>query len=606
MTSVRHKTLSIFLAALICSLAAVPIVDSMQTPPEEDAEALGPLVVPVIAFVAGLIIGLYFTDHPEPDAIDHELNLANYRMAEAEKTQIAIYNSIEMADSGLTMDAAVWGFTNAYWQRSVELITASDWNAGAAYNAEQILKKSAVAENMDNLYYSWQHILDSHFWTHRDVRSLWTGDYAPLQMGYAHDGGTVYADGQIYVDTLSRVLPSTGSDRVYLSATMPEDANLSTSGKIYVNGTGRITYDNGQVINLTTGTYDLSTFRSGYCTLSGAEFFGPFLPAPDNGADIQGAMALITGTKTLFAYADDGIKIRDGNEITTSSSLEYEITYPNKDGITQTLNADLGKVLTGWDKIIEGMEHTVAASSDVSWAAYQLYETMGSANPLVSVAALMPNLTNVTMTKEQIYAMNVLALMQISKWLGMTSAPMTSADLMISEESMDLVCTGTIKASDGTVVAEDVVFTPYAYIRDQMVRVGSSLWTQPGMALVWGRAASWTGETDLTSMSLVTLDVGMTLEVESMEYLGVPVESLILDVKEMIVVANKYLDEHPDPTPVPQPVDLTLLVQILFFTIAALAAVVGFYTRNPVILLIAVAIALVAYFAAPWLVGVIV
>jgi hypothetical protein len=47
-------------------------------------------------------------------------------------------------------------------------------------------------------------------------------------------------------------------------------------------------------------------------------------------------------------------------------------------------------------------------------------------------------------------------------------------------------------------------------------------------------------------------------------------------------------------------------VQVLFFAIAALVAVVGLYVKNPVIFLIALAMGLVAYFAAPWLVGVIV
>lgn len=612
MPEIRHKTLSIFLAAIICSVAAIPIVDSMQTPPEEDAEAIAPLVIFGVGILIGVVVGggtvYYVMNHDTPDTvIDPELNLANYRKAEAEKTQAALLNSAEMANSGLTIDSYVWGFTDSYWQRSVELIAASDWTAGATYDAEYILQKATVVENMDRLYYSWQHVVDSHFWAHRDVRSIWSGDYTPLNMGFAYDYESIYADGQIYTDTLSRVLPVAGGNRVYLSATLPEDANPATSGKIYVNGTGRVTYDDGQVINLTSGTYSLSTFRSGYCTLSGAEFFGPFLPAAVNSADIQGAMALITGTETLFAYADgDEIKIRNGNNVTSSSSLSYEVTYPNKDGVTQTLTADLSKVLTGWNAIIAGMEHTVSTSSNVSWAAWQLYDSMGSANPLVSVSAIMPDLTNVTMTREQIYAMSVLAMIQISKWMESTSKPMMSTDLMISEESMDLICKGTIKAANGTVVAEDAVFTPYAYIRDQMVRIGTTIWTQPGMALVWGSTDTWSGEADLTSMELLTLDTGMTMEIDSMEYLGAPVESMILDVKEMVVVKNKYLDDHPDPTPVPEPKDLTLLVKVLFFVIAALVAVVGFYTRNPVLLLIALAIGLVAYFAAPWLAGVIV
>ncbi|MGI6493572.1 MAG: hypothetical protein ACOX10_01880 [Candidatus Methanomethylophilaceae archaeon] len=81
-------------------------------------------------------------NHDTPDTvIDPELNLANYRKAEAEKTQAALLNSAEMANSGLTIDSYVWRFTDSYWQRSVELIAASDWNAGLAYDAEDILQK---------------------------------------------------------------------------------------------------------------------------------------------------------------------------------------------------------------------------------------------------------------------------------------------------------------------------------------------------------------------------------------------------------------------------------------------------------------------------------
>ena len=179
MTEMRHKTLSIFLAAIILSVAAIPIVDSMQTPPEEDAEAIAPLVIFGVGILIGVVVGggtvYYVMNHDTPDTvIDPELNLANYRKAEAEKTQAALLNSAEMANSGLTIDSYVWRFTDSYWQRSVELIAASDWNAGLAYDAEDILQKAAVMENTDKLYYSWQHVVDSHFWAHRDVRSIWS------------------------------------------------------------------------------------------------------------------------------------------------------------------------------------------------------------------------------------------------------------------------------------------------------------------------------------------------------------------------------------------------------------------------------------------------
>ena len=119
MTEMRHKTLSIFLAAIICSVAAIPIVDSIQTPPEEDAEAIAPLVIFGVGILIGVVVGggtvYYVMNHDTPDTvIDPELNLANYRKAEAEKTQAALLNSAEMANSGLTIDSYVWRFTDSY------------------------------------------------------------------------------------------------------------------------------------------------------------------------------------------------------------------------------------------------------------------------------------------------------------------------------------------------------------------------------------------------------------------------------------------------------------------------------------------------------------
>ena len=170
----------------------------------------------------------------------------------------------------------------------------------------------------------------------------------------------------------------------------------------------------------------------------------------------------------------------------------------------------------------------------------------------------------------------------------------------ISAQSLDLYCQGSIYAADGTAIAEDVIFTPYVYVKDWTIYSGTSnTMTQDGMVMVWDKkdtAVGWKGPSSTSSYASLVLDKGAYMSIDEIHYKGELVPSLKLDVVsvEQIDVFKGVDWDRQDP---PKVMDASTLIMIILLEAAAIVLLLGYIAGRYELYIVALVIAIVALVA---------
>ncbi|MFA6710826.1 MAG: hypothetical protein WCR83_05855, partial [Candidatus Methanomethylophilaceae archaeon] len=152
----------------------------------------------------------------------------------------------------------------------------------------------------------------------------------------------------------------------------------------------------------------------------------------------------------------------------------------------------------------------------------------------------------------------------------------------ISVESLKLYCYGTLYNADGTVLAANVIFTPYMYIKDMTVSTtGYNVFEQSAMTMVWDTAASslsgW--ENTGTERTVVLMEKGTYFTASSIQYNNNAVDSVDLKVKK-IVTTGVFGDDYIEPVPVPDGKDMSWVFMMAIVELGMLIAMIGIFPLN--------------------------
>lgn len=396
--------------------------------------------------------------------------------------------------------AELMAFTNSYFERMGELAACEQWTANGTMNADNILLTSTVVKEYSTLLLSEYNAMDSIFEYTNDM----TISYVVGSQSYTTTNSHIYAGIGTTVSTGS-------ADRVYLYGY--EDGD-ETSGHLYVyGGSAVIKSTNGSTYQLSEGDNDLHALDvpNGYYELqTGRTYIGSMMSSLSSDKATLCPAAVLDGASSLLYITNtaSGVYMLNGNKVV--SSVQYAITDSDSTSTVDITNmfTIIGNILNASNLL---MSNTVNAAS----AAWSVFNTAGSASSMVSPSSLIPNLENMDFTDDQIYLIYMSALQQMSDYFDTATGNFDASDILVSENSLDLICQGTIYTNSyKTTEIINGYFTPMCYLRDQRVEVGTNAWMQTGLAMVWNKNSDGT----YYSAGLVVLESGNYMDITSMVY----------------------------------------------------------------------------------------
>lgn len=570
--SVGGRGAAAAVAVLVLMTAAlVPVSGALD---DDDGMCDGSdAIAPVIAYAGWMVFGFVMgflvdkaVSEPKADTdYTDEVNAGIYR-AWLETQMNAVTN-------GVAIDTQTLALTQMFWSRSAEVAVSSLWSPGSDMSAysDRILSDSTFSSNMANLYRSWESLIDQPF----DAMTSWPSDSRDngygVSYGFYAGDSTVSVTDSLRYDAGTYVSPSAGADKVYMASAGSESTNgLST---LYVLGSsGTLTADDGTVYNLTRGTYDISDFAPGYYTLRGGPFVGPFIPAGKDAADLSGAFVQISDGELHCLHAMDGTVRYDGTAVSDAGvSASWS---------SGSVSVSVRDCLLGWDGMVSSIENMAASTLTAAEAEWILFDSVGSADANASLTMYIPDLENLSLTAEQRYLVGLLCMQQNAQWYSGHETQIGSSDVSVTAESLQLTVRGDILSSDGTVLADDAVFTPLGWTQDVRLAAGEdTVWTQQGFAVVWtDDAEGWDGTTDLSGMRIVALTPGMGLSCDTVTYDGTDVPSMMLQVKGIDLVLSSFGGISPPAVP---DGNGSLIVMIVMIVLGVLIAFVSIRSGRP-------------------------
>lgn len=538
------------------------------------------------------------------------------RNAESLSTQEKIMLVSQLANSLVDNDRQVFALSESYLNRAAEITSASLWHAGATFNSDDVLILAGVIDLLARANYNTQYTLDWAYDQAANRVDLWAAntDWASelrIQMGW-NGGGTADATSRLNLDFTS-IMTATSAENVFYLDT---ESMAGTAGILMNNAVWSFS-PNAGITDLRTGTFhpfgnvytDISSLPSGWYVAEPGVYAGPFL------ASTSPAAAAVTGGAVIICDNTYGYITADANGLLnitydgvgyTSDYLRYGITADGNVRWTEDA-ADGSSVIASmittyaryFDQIKE-LQFRAAASALTMWMiSAQAFQS----NILLSPSSIIPQLTNVGVDPVQAYAMYVSALEQIAQFWNMNGTLLRSADVRISPESLDLYCYGSIYNPDGSLIAANVVFTPYVYTQSMNIRVGSNTYTSAGMVMIWDdlstTAIGWEGSSTNNAAS-ITIMPGAYFMATEVVYKGESVPSVTLQVKTiqaMGILTNAQLGLDDTPAVI----SVAALFMIIFILLGIILMMAGFMWESGLFKIIGVIVAILGLLASSFL-----
>lgn len=472
---------------------------------------------------------------------------------------------------------------------------------------DAILEYSSIYESIGNGNRNTQEILDEAVRVSADLKSAWssTSYGGPLNIELTWNGGSTGAcNERLALDFMTLATASADRNIVYLTKTATKDAPDTARTIWAYTTTGSITpiAPGAASMPLSLGANDVGSLPSGFYKLSPGVYGGPFVSAVgEDAAPVKGSAGIIKDNEYGYITAQgDGVSVYWKGAASASSTLDFKIT--GSSDVQTSLNAPL-ELVSAYASYMDRLTALLYESASAAQVMWTISAKAHQSNMLLSPSSIIPHLTNVNVSPEQAYALYVLALDQISQYNTNHGELLKDGVTKISAQSLDLYCQGSIYAADGTAIAENVIFTPYIYVKDWTLYSGSmNTMTQDGLAMVWDNgetAVGWGGPSTTDTYASLVLDKGAYMSIDEIHYKGELVPSLKLDVVsvEQIDVFKGIEWDRQDP---PKVMDASTLIMIILLEAAAIVLLVGYIIGRYEMYIVALVIAIVALVASEW------
>jgi len=566
-------------------------------------------VIPGTSSAMG-IYDYYNQDNGRTDvgAGDSEAIKAYARNVDAQRSAEQQYNLLMVASDLVRGDSQTWKLTDAYLNRAAEIAAGSVWYEGAKFNADGILEFGGVYDSVSTGNLNTQDVLDRAASVSVDLRDEWdaTNYGGQLQIELIWDNGsTGNATTTLHVDFCS-LATVTGTDNiVYLSQTVGDDATPENSTIWAYTTSGTITSiaEGSSAIPLTKGANDISSLPSGFYRLSPGTYGGPFMSSvSESAAPVKGVMGIVCDDSYGYAFVSgDKIGINWDGTTVESSTLDFRITGCDTPQTSHGSPAALVRSYGEYYDQLTALLFEAAESAQVMWT---ISANTHTSNLLLSPSSLIPHLMNVGVDAEQSYAMYVMALDQIAQYNSSYGGVLKDGMTKISSQSLDLYCHGSIYASDGTAIAENVIFTPYVYLKDWTIYSGqNNTFGQDGMVMVWDAAdtaVGWTAASTAGNYQSIVVQKGAYFLPDEIVYDGAQVPSLHLDVEEVQRI-SVFEELDWDRSDAPKVLSASTLIMIIVIELGAIVALIGYIIRMPALIVIGLVVALIGVVASDWI-----
>lgn len=567
-------------------------------------------VLPVTSQIVGVYDYLTLDKDPSPPPAGNDDAVKAYaRDVDALRSAEQMYNIYGISASLVRSDTETWKLSAAYLNRAAEIGAGSLWYEGATFDADAILEYASIYESVGNGNRNTQEILDEAVRVSADLKRLWddTSYGGPLNIELTWGSGSTGAcNERLALDFMTLATASADRNVVYLTKTATQNAPDTARTIWAYTTTGSITpiAPGAASMPLSLGANDVGSLPSGFYRLSPGVYGGPFVSAVNaDAAPVMGAAGIIRDDKYGYITSqDDGqVSIYWDKEIAKSSTLDFRITGSSK--VQTSLNAPL-ELVSSYAAYMDQLTARLFEAASAAQVMWTISATAHESNILLSPSSIIPHLRDINVSPEQAYAMYVLALDQIGQYNTNHGELLKDGMTKISAQSLDLYCYGSIHAADGTVIAKNVIFTPYIYIRDWTIYSGEhNTMTQDGMVMIWdtgkNTAVGWGGPSTTDAYASLLLDKGSYLVMDEIHYKGELTPSLKLDVVsvEQIDVFKGVEWDRQDP---PNVLDASTLIMIIILEAAAIIALVGYILGRNELYIIALVIAIVALVASEW------
>lgn len=529
------------------------------------------------------------------------------RNIDAQRSAEQLYNLLMLASNLVENDRQTWKLTNSYLNRASEISAGILWDENEIYDPDKILRYGGVYDAISTGNLNTSDILDQGISVSADLKSKWnaTNYGGPLNIKLIWDGGnTGNATSTLYADFCTLAMATEDEYVVYLAQSSGEYASSTNSTVWAYTHNGSITPIGGGVVTpLTKGANDVSDLASGFYKLSPGTYGGPFMNSTSAEAcKTAGIMGIVCDERYGYvSSAGDGISIFWNGTTVTSNTLDFEITGSDT---VQTSAGSPFELVRTYSDYYGQLTELLYEASQAGQTMWSIAKAAHSSNIMLSPSSIIPHLSNVGITAEQSYAMYVLALDQLAQYNAVYGDDLKTGMMKVSSQSLDLYCHGSIHASDGTVIAENVIFSPYVYLKDWVIDRGEkATFNQNGIIMIWDVAASahnWTMPTDTSGYESIIVEKGAYIVANEIFHGGESVQSILLEVDEIQRLAVfDAIDFGRDDAP--HVLEASTLIMIIVLELGLIIALLGYIARMPGLIAIGGIVALIGFFASGWI-----
>lgn len=495
----------------------------------------------------------------------------------------------------------IWVLTNAEWMRRAEVAAAEMYTTNANYDASLMLIYSTLNANVAKLFENVEVGPDQTMSLINDRLTKWSENstYAGNSVSVRYGNSTAITGAYLDLEVRNAILVTSGdADAAYLD-----------NRELWVFGASNaiITSADGSKYTLSEGYNDLKALgipAGVYEFQAGRSYAGSITSTiTSDAAELHSAAIISSGssdgslTYKLAVYNGTGVTVGG----TDYNSLNVRIT--TTDAGAQVYTVDMLPILKYWQKLIDETENSMAKAHAAASAAWRIYDTLGEANVLISPSSMVSASSNAS--SEQMYSMYISYLSQAAEYYERTGEYSSGG---ISVESLNIYLRADVYDANGSLIYQNAVCTPYIWNKDLTLSIGKVGINQAGTLSVWDTAENLTGWSGSENKPVVfNINSGYTLDVKQIMYDGKPSDKVTLSPAK--ITAWVGIDDPTLPGPVKEPhyVNTSNLVMIILFEAAAIVALLAFLLRNPtispILLIIAMILAVLAFVGSGWIAG---
>lgn len=491
-----------------------------------------------VSFTAGYLVG---TALAEGDGSTPDEEVRGY---EAETIAQLISDGVGFTETQMESHSKIWSLTNEHWIRQSELAASELWMVGGDYSPSDVLSVSGTYLNSSYMLVNAAVQINEQYSSLSRRADAWNSSTLyddKMSLAFTYESRTLSTTEGWGCTVLTVAESVAGYDEVYISG-----------GEIWAFGSDNatLTSASGDLFTITGGHVDLDDypkFKPGvYRLQTGVSYAGSILPVYSfSAADVNAGMVLRSGDITKLAQYEGGKVIVDGYQYDgISLSIIPDGAAARSVNLTETLSA--------YDDLLHTVFETMGNANSSAKAVWNIYNAAGKASTYLTTLTVPDNYANVDLTVAQKEILTVLALEQLSEYYQSNSGMLKTQDYVMSDDSMSFFVRGDIKDSNGSVLYENAIYTPFYYFGGETMVNGTNVQTQRCIVAIWDFDVdpifSWDRAASTSSAKLIELDPGAELNVYEMTYGGEIVNFMELKVNEITLIKANDMDHDPlDP-----------------------------------------------------------